>query len=834
MKKIIFTIMAVYLSIITVTASGYNQVINIGGENINTNDGVSVSKIIEESSIENYFDITLNVKTRAKIEDVIKDADLAIVIVMDISNTMATNNLSSGEVRIKAAQDSGEKFIKNFVEFSKDVKAKREIGFVSFNTDSQEIFSLQECNDDQKASMLVNKMKNKTNSIVYENGYGSSHSRFTNMEAGLKRAEDMLKNSNVKNKYIIFLTDGFPTTYLNGSGYSGYDPYSPNSKNSSIGNFYNELRGNPCSEGTNYSDEAARRAKVVANRIKESGINIFSVGIGVLDQKVIDANKDPYIDVNLNTYNKNGGYEIGNSGEEFKTWLKNEIGSGYYYDTNDQEALFNAYKEIFTKVKSKLEQSIEATWVVEDPMNISEEIKNIEFVGLYSDKNELVESLSNLNNDTNTAKYSNNKILWDLKKSKYTTIKEGEYDIFSYTLKYRVRLKNENPDFEKQKEYDTNGKTTLTYVIRENDVLSENREIDFPVPSILGYLADFKFTKISSYTGNALSLAKFKLYHDDDCECHKERKSPNINEFYSTSDLTGIVSFKNIPSGHKYIIEEIESPLHYKLDDKKYSLSVNYGNIITSISKNENNNYILKNDIKTGNLEIKKIVTLGEENKSFNFKITALVNDGNYKIDKYLNDSYLETSMLTFKNGVSEFSLKHNEKIVIYDLPINTEYLVEEEESGDYTVTMNGEKGLINDEKVMIATFYNQKRPVSVTVKKIWKNTDSIPDGIRVQLYKNNEKVEKEIITLSKENNWTYTWDNLEGIYEYTVDEIDELESYTKEIKIDDDGTIIIINTKNNIPPNPSTSDNIIKLISIFGISAFGLITTRHYYKKIN
>ena len=397
-----------------------------------------------------------------------------------------------------------------------------------------------------------------------------------------------------------------------------------------------------------------------------------------------------------------------------------------------------------------------------------------------------------------------------------------------------MRLQNENIGFEKQKEYDTNGKTTLTYVVRENDVLSENREIEFPVPSILGYLADFKFTKISSYTGKNLSLAKFKLYHDDTCECHNERKFANINEFYSTSTLTGIVSFENIPSGHKYIIEEIESPLHYKLDDKKYSLSVNYGNITTSIPHDENNNYIFKNDIKTGNLEIKKIVTFGEDNKAFSFKITALVNDGDYKIDKYLGDNYLETSTLTFKNGTSELNLKHNEKIIIYDLPVDTEYLISEEESSDYIVTMDGEKGIINDEKVMIATFYNQKKPVSVTVKKIWKNTDSIPDSIRVQLYKNNEKVEEEIITLSKENNWTYTWDNLEGIYEYTVDEIDELESYTKEIKIDDDGTIIIINTKNDIPPNPSTGDNIIKLISIFGISILGLIITRHYYKKVS
>ena len=67
---------------------------------------------------------------------------------------------------------------------------------------------------------------------------------------------------------------------------------------------------------------------------------------------------------------------------------------------------------------------------------------------------------------------------------------------------------------------------------------------------------------------------------------------------------------------------------------------------------------------------------MGEDNKAFSFKITALVNDCDYKIDKYLGDNYLETSTLTFKNGTSEFNLKHNENIIIYDLPVDTEYLI--------------------------------------------------------------------------------------------------------------------------------------------------------------
>ncbi len=51
-----------------------------------------------------------------------------------------------------------------------------------------------------------------------------SHSRFTNIEAGLKMGADMLEDVSAENKYMIFLSDGFPTTYISG-GYNGYDPY---------------------------------------------------------------------------------------------------------------------------------------------------------------------------------------------------------------------------------------------------------------------------------------------------------------------------------------------------------------------------------------------------------------------------------------------------------------------------------------------------------------------------------------------------------------------------------------------------------------------------------
>ena len=67
---------------------GYKQVANLGGCNSNSKDGVIVCKTISESNLENYFDITLSVETTSKIEEVTKAQDLAVVLVMDISNTM--------------------------------------------------------------------------------------------------------------------------------------------------------------------------------------------------------------------------------------------------------------------------------------------------------------------------------------------------------------------------------------------------------------------------------------------------------------------------------------------------------------------------------------------------------------------------------------------------------------------------------------------------------------------------------------------------------------------------------------------------------------------------
>lgn len=684
-----------------VVLNNYKQVSSLGGENWEGKDSgkskddssVIISKTISEtnyksgiSNIENYFDITLRVQTRTKAEE----PDVAVVIVMDISNTM--NEKMGGTTRIKAAQGAAEKFITEFANRSSSNKdIKRQIGFVAFNTNAQEIFALQPCMDTTTATNLINDMNSKTNYIMDAAGYGDSHSRFTNIEAGLKMANDMLSESNASSKHIIFLSDGFPTTYIS-SDYNGYDPYDSTGKI-----FYDYVSGKKCLYGTSYSDKAAIKAREEAEKIKNNGINIYSIGVDVGGQTI-----DGYVKKETKDYSvvdrTSTNYEIGSasSTEAYKNWLKNKIGSGYYKDVTNESAMTDAFDKIFKRIM----EISEATWVAEDPMNLSGNVKNIEFVGIYDGNKNLRDSVD-LTNGSNTASYNDkDKINWDLKNSTPTEIKLGNITYYVYELHYRIRLQNELSTFEEidkntgnSKIYDTNGKTTLKYVIKD-EKSSKDGEIDFPVPSVVGYLGELEFKKVSAL-GDEFTLenAEFELVHSPNCPCHNELKKPSDNTltYKASSTSDGSVKFINIPSGHKYILKETKAPNDHILNESTYDVEVAYDKTIHSIDGNK-----IINDYLKSNLNISKEVQGNIEN-SGTFKFTLVITyNGKPVVGEYPYKKGNETGYITLdSNGKTTIYLKHNETIYIENLPFNSNFKIEELETEGYEVNYK-----LNDNKI--------------------------------------------------------------------------------------------------------------------------------------
>ena len=610
------------------------QIDKEGGGNSSTDGAVYVSKTIEGTDAENVFDITLMVITQDQVNEVYKEPDMAVVVVMDISNTMNSKFTGTTISRYEAAMDAGEEFLKNF---AANTSGLSKVGYVAFNTHAHEIFDLSSCGTEAEAAALAAEMRNDTKPIIEATDYASSWERFTNIEAGLKMANDMLADATNQHKYIIFISDGYPTTYID-SGYTGYDPYTGSGSNGTDGVFYDAVLDVHCDSGTSYSDTAAIKARELAVNLKNQGVNIFSIGVDVGGQ-------------NLWTYHNSGvgwgtfsvferreeasyyydhGYEIGTKhgefakdkvvtgdgkgalaesevdktamAQDFKDWLRGTattgIGSGYYYDSTNTEGLKTAYEQIFAKIKEMNAASSHLDWVAADPMGDMgvHDVDAVEFIGFFDRTGALVEDRGALVGESaegaeNTADFhaEDTTIHWNLKESGYTSVAIDNTNQYMCRLKYRIRLKNEDSAFDEGVIYDTNDRTTLTYrVIDVKDgvtSISERRTIDFPIPAVHGYLSELNFKKVST-NGTSLPGAEFTLRHDAEacalctdpgmtCSGHGV-SAVEIGDMVATSDAAGIVTFTDIPSGHIYTLTETKVPDGYINTNNTYQVMISY------------------------------------------------------------------------------------------------------------------------------------------------------------------------------------------------------------------------------------------------------------------
>lgn len=108
------------------------------------------------------------------------------------------------------------------------------------------------------------------------------------------------------------------------------------------------------------------------------------------------------------------------------------------------------------------------------------------------------------------------------------------------------------------------------------------------------------------------------------------------------------------------------------------------------------------------------------------------------------------------------------------------------------------------------------KNKTSVSVIKKWEdknNQDSLrPNSIKVQLYADKETF-GELVTLSQDNNWTYTWNTLPKLAKgkainYTVKEVTEVPGYTTDIAETSPGNVVITNTHLVLEPLPGSVES--------------------------
>ena len=126
----------------------------------------------------------------------------------------------------------------------------------------------------------------------------------------------------------------------------------------------------------------------------------------------------------------------------------------------------------------------------------------------------------------------------------------------------------------------------------------------------------------------------------------------------------------------------------------------------------------------------------------------------------------------------------------------------------DVSVLNNGK--MPDEDVVLVGTWLD---PVSVTVRKVWSDGGSEeivvhPESVEVRLMKDGQMYED--VTLSAENDWTYTWPVLDARYEWTVVEAEIPDNYVADVEQIDD-TFVITNTYDPLPP-PAVSLSVNKI----------------------
>lgn len=585
------------------------QVEYVGGLNSTSADSVyeiHTSKTIEAvDGKENYFDITLSTRTRRHKIDMSTD----VVIVLDVSNTMNsdkdgnTSGVSTTATKLYQAKAATNTFISKFAT-NTNLDANRKIAVVTFNTNAQVAVPLTECNDynDFDNPSSTNDIYAKVNAITAPVG---NDVRFTNIEAGLMLARNVLSQSTAKFKYIVLLTDGFPTTYVtasadktNTSSIPGYDVfmekyYSSYSESTAAsapdGYFANTRSKELCSWGTSYSDKAAKKAQAMAASIKGSGINIFSVGIALNSQSI--QNMATYI-VDTTGMGASDPYVIGDNETSYKNWLENSIAGGpllnsssnRYSDGYNQAQLETDYARIMTDIERAPEVTMREFYTL-DPMS-----DVIDFISFYDKDGNLASNPNSLTgqskeNAEDTASFNSGKINWNMLQSGYTM--DGEYLVFDLT--YRVRLKNESSGFKWSTAYDTNKRTTLNYsqkyVESGADVPGGTGSLDYQIPEVEGYYGKLDFKKIDKSNGAPIEGIPFTLKHNAE-NCSVCEGDALIGDFTAVSDANGAVSFTDIPSGHEYELIEADTMAYAPIHN--HQIIVSYGETYVGSKTAEN------------------------------------------------------------------------------------------------------------------------------------------------------------------------------------------------------------------------------------------------------
>lgn len=718
----------------------------------------SVKKTIEGTETENKFKITLDVKTTFDTQTVQVASDTDVVLVIDVSGSMGycsacgKNYESHGHPykvglfgncrNCGTSKDNHATSSCKWKESRLDAAKGAAKTFISQYANSGE-------NDAQRNLAIVTFSGNAYTKMGWVNVAegaqaanravdGLSADGGTNTHAGLMLARNLLKNRTAS-PYVILLTDGKPT-------YAMKDDSNATDKIELVeGLFYQNYVGN----GEQATSQTKDPAKNAATDIKNNGATLYTI---------------------CYDHNKNGTNA---------NWLKNSVATDAARALTPENAseLETAFKSIAQDIKVWAE-----AYVVTDPMGSS--ISKAELVSSYSDR----------------ASITGTTLTWNVKESPaYGSGKAANgKNYYAYKVEYYVWLDNtaatKNEETGVQTIYDTNGTTTMSYVqVVDGKPAGENKTATFDVPQVKSLFANLAFDKVAYHDVNEKLEAVFTLTHDSGCPCGVE-SSKKFTSVYKNSKVT----FENIPSGHKYVLEEVTAPTGYVKLDKTYPVTVAWSQLTVGGTDEMFDGSTFKNKVDPQKKDLvitKNWLPAGKEAPVRELAVTVTGS-----VDGVAKPEYTYPVTLTGSGWKKTISVPTVDQAT--GKPIT--YAVAEATDDAYKLISNS--GVSADNGKLVVTLENQITDTkTITIKKDWgaqpaENRTSVTVGLFVN------GTWKEDITLNSGNSWSVekTVDNYSRDQKltYTVQEKDKNGVYhdSGEVTLGNDKSYLVtVNQNGNV-----------------------------------
>ena len=711
-----------------------------------TSKTIATVKDEEGNTIENEFDITLQVQTSENLDTYEIKQDAAVVLVLDYSGSMDSkewvqeDNKWVQRTRLNLAVNAANQFIS---EYRENMSGAAYLSVVTFDKTANVYKTWADVKLDSSYKITEDDLLN-----------GSG----TNIRAGLQTAEVQLKNgtvqvngssvniSSIKNQYVILLTDGEPR---HGAG---------------------EI------DGIKYTNKTA--AEYYADSIKASNIKLYTIGYGEAGQDWL----------------KN---EIASSGCHFQAKTGADLTAIFKKIYGDIKLLTSAWT-----VTDPMAEHITCLGMYDDKNKYKEgESFSLNRPG-DADKGEDATVVY--------SSFKNNTINWNLLDTPVTgsgTAEDPYTYTMNYRVRldntfdvFKEYVANTGDG-----KYQTNGTTTLVYAIKEDSNSQALKygpfTVDFKVPSVNGFLAhqngktDIKFVKIDGTTQKPIKDVRFTLtFAEDDSKNHKHDSKSLFAGAGTlvTSDKDGKFEFTNIPSGHTYTLTETNAPEGYvtggpwtvKVDYKNVTITDNKDNSVVTINTDEKSDYkgkfVITNSKGKGNIQFNKTDDRGNALAGATF---GLYTDEKCTKAVQKNDGTAFTATSADENG----------KVTFSNVEVGTYYIKELGADEDGFITIGtGENGRTFkvDEAVYKVEVKNGKTTTKLekvpskndkkggcgepTVTKI-KNTEYVkisgektwvdgndagrPSKITVQLSNNkNGKVETKDVTAGSNGKWEYSF----------------------------------------------------------------------------